>query len=64
LIRIETGILFSQIYLISTHIFICYHALYYLLKVPLINKFFALTSGTHWWTRYHEPSARVRDLTP
>ncbi len=43
-------------------VFISYYALYYLLRIPSINKFFTWTSGTHWWSRYHEPSARIRDL--
>lgn len=60
--RIISFIIYYALFILT--VFACYHALYYLLKVPLINKFFALTSGTHWWTRYHEPSARVRDLTP
>lgn len=39
-------------------VFLCYYALYYLLKIPLINKIFAYTSGTHWWKKYHEPSVK------
>lgn len=44
-------------------VFLCYHALYYLLKVAMINKFFAYTSGTHWWRRYHEPSTKIKDYS-
>jgi len=60
--RIISFIIYYALFLLT--VFACYHAFYYLLKVPLINKFFAFTSGTHWWKRYHEPSTRIRDLKP
>lgn len=43
-------------------IFLCYHLFYRILKIPFINRFFAFTSGTHWWSRYHEPSVKIKDF--
>ncbi|MCU0848726.1 MAG: EFR1 family ferrodoxin [Spirochaetes bacterium] len=43
-------------------IFVCYYVLYYMVKIPLLNKFFSITSGTHWWKKYHEPSIKIQDF--
>ena len=43
-------------------VFLCYFILYYLVKIPFINKIFTYTSGTHWWSKYHEPSVKLRDF--
>lgn len=43
-------------------IFLCYYVLYYLVKIPFINNIFAFTSGTHWWSKYHESSVHLQDF--
>ena len=39
-----------------------YPAFYLLLRVRWINRFFAVTTFTHIYRRYHEPGTAFRDL--
>ncbi|PKL35357.1 MAG: (4Fe-4S)-binding protein [Spirochaetae bacterium HGW-Spirochaetae-1] len=45
-------------------IFIVYFILYYLMKVPIINRLFTFTTGTRWFKRYHMPEVRLKDFRP
>jgi len=33
-----------------------------LLRVPLINRLFTVTTLTHYYRRYHEPDTTLNDL--
>jgi ferredoxin len=35
-----------------------------LLRVPAINRFFTVTTLTHYYRRYHEPDTTLKDLSP
>jgi len=45
-------------------IFITYFIVYYLMKVPIINRLFTYTTGTRWFKRYHMPEVRLKDFRP
>jgi Pyruvate/2-oxoacid:ferredoxin oxidoreductase delta subunit len=43
-------------------IFVAYLLFTLLVRVPLINRLFTVTTLTHYYRRYHEPGTRLRDL--
>jgi ferredoxin len=43
-------------------VFICYFIFTLLIKVPFINTFFAYTTLTHFYRRYHEPDTKLTHL--
>ena len=45
-------------------LFASYYLYDLLLRLPLINRLFTLTTLTHFYRRYHEPETRLLDLKP
>ncbi|MDM8538791.1 EFR1 family ferrodoxin [Desulfobacterales bacterium HSG17] len=43
-------------------LFISYWIFWILIRVPLINSFFSVTTLTHYFKRFHEPDTRIKDL--
>lgn len=43
-------------------IFLAYHILYWLTKIPLLNKLCTYTTFTHFYRRYHEPDTALIDI--
>jgi len=43
-------------------IFIAYNILYWLIKIPLLNKFCTYTTFAHFYRRYHEPDTALIDI--
>lgn len=43
-------------------IFVAYHILYWLIKIPLLNKLFTYTTFAHFYRRYHEPDTALIDI--
>ncbi len=44
-------------------IFLSYMVFYALTQITVVNRFFALTTLTHFWGRYREPDTKLRHLT-
>jgi len=42
-------------------IFLAYAAFTLLIRIPLINRFFTVTTLTHYYRRYHEPETKLSD---
>ncbi|MCD4675890.1 MAG: EFR1 family ferrodoxin [Desulfobacula sp.] len=55
------AILFETIYFLPA-IFLSYWIFWLLLRVPLINSIFSVTTLTHYFTRFHDPETRLKDL--
>ena len=34
-----------------------------IVRIPIINRLFTLTTLTHWYRRYHEPQTKLKDLS-
>jgi len=43
-------------------IFASYHLFHFLLRVPIINRFFSWTTLTHFYRRYHVPELRITEF--
>ena len=43
-------------------LFLSYWILLMLIRIPIVNTIFSVTTLTHYFKRYHEPETRVRDL--
>ncbi len=43
-------------------LFLSYWIFWMLIRIPLVNTFFSLTTLTHYFKRYHEPKTRIKDL--
>jgi hypothetical protein len=41
---------------------IAYACFWWLIRVPLFNRMFTLTTFTHWYRRYHEPNTKPEDF--
>ncbi len=41
---------------------LAYPIFHFLLKIAWVNRFFTLTTLTHYYRRYHEPETRLKDL--
>jgi Pyruvate/2-oxoacid:ferredoxin oxidoreductase delta subunit len=55
------GFLAAYLYRIAS-LYVGYLLLTLLLRVPLINRLFTLTTFTHYYGRYHAPEAPVREI--
>jgi Pyruvate/2-oxoacid:ferredoxin oxidoreductase delta subunit len=53
--------LFFVIYFLSA-IFLSYWIFWYLIRFPVFNTLFSLTTLTHYYRRYHQPQTRLQDL--
>ena len=49
------------IYFLSA-VFLSYWIFWHLIQFPVFNKFFSLTTFTHYYRRYHEPETRLKDM--
>ena len=45
-------------------IFISYFIFWCLNQIPIMNRFFTLTTLTHYYRRFHEPKTRLKNLLP
>ena len=54
-------ILLSYIYMLISF-FAAYFILSWLIKIPLVNKFFTYTTFTHFYRRYHEPDTTLINI--
>jgi len=43
-------------------LFISYWIFWMLIRIPMVNTFFSLTTLTHYFKRFHEPETRIKDL--
>ena len=53
--------LFFVIYFLSA-VFLSYWIFWYLIRLPVFNTLFSLTTLTHYYRRYHQPQTRLQDL--
>jgi Pyruvate/2-oxoacid:ferredoxin oxidoreductase delta subunit len=44
-------------------VFLSYWIFWHLIQFPVFNKFFSLTTLTHYYRRYHEPDTKLKDLS-
>jgi len=49
------------IYFLSA-VFLSYWIFWYLIRFPVFNTFFSLTTPTHYYRRYHQPETRLKHL--
>ena len=43
-------------------IFLSYWIFWILIRIPVINTIFSVTTLTHYFKRFHEPETRLKDL--
>jgi hypothetical protein len=43
-------------------LFLAYAMFWYLAQLPVFNRFFTLTTLTHYYRRYHDPDTKLKDL--
>lgn len=43
-------------------LFLSYWIFWMLIRVPVINTLFSITTLTHYYRRFHEPDTRLREL--
>jgi Pyruvate/2-oxoacid:ferredoxin oxidoreductase delta subunit len=43
-------------------VFLCYWLFWMLIRIPMVNTIFSVSTLTHYFKRYHEPETRLRDL--
>jgi len=43
-------------------VFLSYWIFWHLIQFPFFNKFFSLTTLTHYYRRYHQPQTRLKDM--
>ncbi len=48
-------------YFLST-VFLSYWIFWHLIQFPGFNKFFSLTTFTHYYRRYHQPETKLKHL--
>ena len=62
---IEVAYIFSFLlytsYFLSA-VFLSYWIFWHLIQFPVFNKFFSLTTLTHYYRRYHQPETRLKDM--
>jgi len=49
------------VYFLSA-VFLSYWIFWHLIQFPIVNKFFSLTTLTHYYRRYHQPETRLKDM--
>ncbi len=49
------------VYFLSA-VFLSYWIFWHLIQFPVFNKFFSLTTFTHYYRRYHQPETRLKDM--
>jgi len=49
------------VYFLSA-VFLSYWIFWHLVQFPFFNKFFSLTTLTHYYRRYHQPETRLKDM--
>lgn len=54
-------VLLDYIYILVS-IFVAYLILFWLIKIPLLNKLCTHTTFTHFYRRYHEPDTALKDI--
>jgi Pyruvate/2-oxoacid:ferredoxin oxidoreductase delta subunit len=43
-------------------VFLAYRIFWYLIRFPVFNTFFSLTTLTHYYRRYHQPQTKIKNL--
>jgi Pyruvate/2-oxoacid:ferredoxin oxidoreductase delta subunit len=43
-------------------VFLSYRIFWYMIRFPVFNSFFSLTTLTHYYRRYHQPQIAIKDL--
>lgn len=56
-----TSLLLEYVYVLAS-MYLAYLLFSLLLRVPWVNRFFSLTTLTHYYRRYHEPDTSLKDL--
>jgi len=63
---IEHGVFLVRVFLdyiyVLVSLFLAYYILYWLIKIPLINKLCTYTTLTRFYRRYHEPDTALIDI--
>jgi Pyruvate/2-oxoacid:ferredoxin oxidoreductase delta subunit len=54
-------VLLESLYFLPA-VFISYWLFWMLIRVPVINAIFSVSTLTHYFNRYHEPETRLKDL--
>ena len=44
-------------------LFLSYWIFWMLIRIPVVNTIFSVTTLTHYFKRFHEPETRIKDLT-
>jgi Pyruvate/2-oxoacid:ferredoxin oxidoreductase delta subunit len=61
----EVGYIFNFvlyiIYFLSA-VFLSYWIFWYLIRFPVFNTFFSITTLTHYYRRYHQPETKLKDI--
>ena len=53
--------LFESLYYLPA-LFLSYWIFWMLIRIPVVNTIFSVTTLTHYFKRFHEPETRIRDL--